>query len=579
MCHACERSLGRRRFLHRALVGTGLAAVAGSVGEVFGVVGAAATPGGDPFENSAIGEDAAFGSMGSVGLSATPGGSTGGLVAPDGLVQVATATSVSAPPIVRRSQWGADETLRANERAYTPIRKLIVHHSASANRPSNPASVVRDMYRYHRARGYSDLGYNFVIDHKGVIYEGRYSRPYASGEQVTGEDGNGWGVVGGHAAKMNAAACGVVLIGDFTDSNPTDAAVASLVWLLSWKAARHRIDAINSDPYISLFGVRMTTPNLAGHRQVGETFCPGRLSNLLPSIRTQVAANAGRWPAITINVPQVVRYELGPDPEVQVRPEPVGSGSAPGVSTGSGGSTTALLPVPLAAGARGPAVSTVQRALAGQGLQVAVDGIFGNQTRTALGRFQSSKGLSATGQADLPTVTALGLVNSARSNVLVLPQRAGASGEPVKAVQRALTSSGLRVVVDGSFGYQTRFAVYRFQVKKGLPATGDVDLSTAAALGVVSISGVTAAPAAASTTAPPTTGAATTAVNLPVVLGMYGDDVRIVQRALREFGYGVKIDGAFGSVTLSAVKRFQRANGLNQTGNVYRGTAVALGLL
>ena len=113
MCHACERPLGRRRFLHRALVGTGLAAVAGSVGEMFGVVGVAAAPGGDPFESTAIGEDVAFGRMGSVGLSAAPSGSTGGLVAPEDLVQVAMATSVSAPPIVRRSQWGADETLRA----------------------------------------------------------------------------------------------------------------------------------------------------------------------------------------------------------------------------------------------------------------------------------------------------------------------------------------------------------------------------------------------------------------------------------------------------------------------------------
>jgi peptidoglycan hydrolase-like protein with peptidoglycan-binding domain len=160
--------------------------------------------------------------------------------------------------------------------------------------------------------------------------------------------------------------------------------------------------------------------------------------------------------------------------------------------------------------------------------------------------------------------------------VLVLPQRAGASGEPVEAVQRALSASGLRVVVDGSFGYQTRFAVYRFQVKKGLPATGDVDLATATALGVVSVSGGSATAAVAAAPAPAATASA---VHLPVVLGMYGDDVRLVQRALRKFGYGVKVDGAFGPVTLSAVRRFQRANGLNQTGNVYRGTAAALGLV
>ena len=565
MCDACERSLGRRRFLHRALVGAGLTAVAGSVGEMFGV--GRATAAGAPFEDGASGEDGAFGAMGQVALAQS--GGTGGFSAPEGLVSVTTATSVSAPPIVRRSQWGADETIRANERAYAPIRKLIVHHTASANQPANPAAVVREMYKYHRDRGYSDLGYNFVIDHKGVIYEGRYSRPYASGEQITGEDGNGWGVVGGHAQGMNAASCGVVLVGDFSSTNPTDAAVASLVWLLSWKAARHRIDAINSDPYISLFGLRMKSPNLAGHRQVGETFCPGRLANLLPAIRTQVAANAGRWPAVTINVPQVIRYELGPDPEVTVRPEPVGAGSAPGASSGT------LLPVPLTVGARGAAVSVVQRALSGQGQRVAVDGIFGNQTRTALGRFQSAKGLGATGAADLPTVTALGLVDSSRSNVLLLPLRAGSSGEPVRAVQRALRANNLRVVVDGAFGQQTRFGVYRFQLTKSLPATGDVDLATAAALGVVAVSA--AASAAAPTIATPATGPVT-ALQLPIVLGMSGDSVREVQRALRNFGYGVTVDGAFGLLTQTAVKRFQKANSLNQNGHVYEGTARALGL-
>ena len=153
-----------------------------------------------------------------------------------------------------------------------------------------------------------------MIDQNGVIYEGRYSRPYGSGEQVTGEDTNGWGIVGGHAAAMNGATCGIVLMGDFTASDPTDAAVASLVWLLSWKAARHRIDAINSDPYITRFGARVTTPNMAGHRQIGDTSCPGRLANLLPAIRQQVAANAGAWPAITIDITKVTRYEFGAQP-------------------------------------------------------------------------------------------------------------------------------------------------------------------------------------------------------------------------------------------------------------------------
>ena len=68
----------------------------------------------------------------------------------------------------RAHPWGADETVRINERQYAPIRKLIVHHTASDNRPANPAAVVRQTYRYHAVgRGFGDIGYNFLIDHRG----------------------------------------------------------------------------------------------------------------------------------------------------------------------------------------------------------------------------------------------------------------------------------------------------------------------------------------------------------------------------------------------------------------------------
>lgn len=535
-----------------------------------------------------MGEDGVFGATDSTGATQAAGGSP--FSATDGLFQVTNAISVAAPPIVRRSQWGADESLRSNQRSFAPIRKLVVHHTASANSPSNPASVIREMYGYHLQRGYADLGYNFVIDHTGVIYEGRYSRPYASGEQITGEDTNGWGIVGGHAAAMNGATCGIVLIGDFTAGNPTDAAVASLVWLLSWKAARHRIDAINSDPYITRFGARVTTPNLAGHRQIGDTSCPGRLANLLPAIRQQVAANAGPWPAITIDITKVTRYEFGSQPTAPASSAvAVNAGAGTDTSPAATASSGPLLPVPMAIGTTGEAVKVVQRALRQTGIRVGVDGAFGNQTRNALVSFQTAKGLTRSGQADLATVSALGLVDSTISNILVVPLRAGAKGNAVRRVQGALVNQGLRVAVDGDFGLQTRFAVYQFQKKKALSASGDVDLATAGSLGIVAAT----APATATATAAALTssgsgssvsgssGAASSgssAISLPVRIGMRGDDVRAVQRALRHSGYALTIDGDFGPVTRAVVTRFQKAKGLSPTGDVYSRTAAALGL-
>ena len=106
----------------------------------------------------------------------------------------------------------------------------MVHHTASPNNPSNPAAVLRDMYRYHVVdRGYADLGYNFVIDHRGNVYEGRWARDYGAGEIHDGEDEDGLGVMGAHADGVNEGSCGVVLIGDFSSRRPTDAAMNALI--------------------------------------------------------------------------------------------------------------------------------------------------------------------------------------------------------------------------------------------------------------------------------------------------------------------------------------------------------------
>ena len=223
------------------------------------------------------------------------------------------AEAIAAPPILTRAQWGADESIRLDNRAYAPIRKLIVHHTASPNKPSNPASVVRDVERYHASgRGFSDTGYNFLIDHKGAIYEGRASRRYSSSEVITGEDAKGWGVVGAHAKGYNAGSCGICLIGDFDTASPTDAAVNSLIWLLAWKASRHRIDANRTDDYFDVYGGHHLFANISGHRQVGRTLCPGpRLYSLLPSIRHEVERRAGSWNSLVVDTPRLVRYEWG----------------------------------------------------------------------------------------------------------------------------------------------------------------------------------------------------------------------------------------------------------------------------
>ena len=211
-------------------------------------------------------------------------------------------TAVAQPPIITRAGWGADESIRKNDRKYAPITKLFVHHTVTSpdGTDPDPAATVRAIYAYHvQGNGWDDIGYNFLVDHQGRIYEGRYARDYAPGEKPTGEDLNDNGVVGAHVLKHNAGSAGVAMLGDFTNGEPTTAARDALVKLMAWKADRHDIDVLGRDPFTSSEGVVSSFPNLGGHRDAGASACPGdRLYPLLPGIRDRVAAlvTAGQKP-------------------------------------------------------------------------------------------------------------------------------------------------------------------------------------------------------------------------------------------------------------------------------------------
>jgi hypothetical protein len=203
---------------------------------------------------------------------------------------VKTKPRVAQPDIVTRAQWGADESIRKNNQKYAPISKLFVHHTVTEP-DSDPAATVRAIYAYHvQGNGWDDIGYNFLVDPQGRIYEGRWARDYAAGEKPTGEDLDENGVVGAHVLDHNIGSAGVAMIGDFTNGQPTAAARAALVKLMAWKADRHGIDVLANDPFTTSEGAVETFPNLAGHRDAGQTACPGnQLYPLIPGIREEVA--------------------------------------------------------------------------------------------------------------------------------------------------------------------------------------------------------------------------------------------------------------------------------------------------
>jgi hypothetical protein len=208
--------------------------------------------------------------------------------------------SYAQPVVIPRSGWGADESLRFDATgkeiwppAFYPVQKVIVHHTATTNADPNPAATIRSIYYYHAVtQGWGDIGYNFVIDEAGNVYEGRYSRAYAPGASPTGEDLSGNGVTAAHVQGYNSGTVGIALLGTLTNQDATPAAKGALERLIAWIDSTHGIDPQGSLLYTNpVSGLQATFPNIAGHRDLAATECPGGVFYAtLPTLRSDVAA-------------------------------------------------------------------------------------------------------------------------------------------------------------------------------------------------------------------------------------------------------------------------------------------------
>ncbi len=176
------------------------------------------------------------------------------------------------PGFQRRSDWCPAGNCPPNPSpSTTTVTHLIVHHSATANTASNWAAVVRSFWDFHvNTNGWADIGYNWLIDPNGVVYEGR-----------------GDNILGAHFCGTNGRTMGVCVIGDFTNAAPTEAAVNELRNLLAWKACNVNANPLSGSLHI---GSGLNLMHISGHRDGCSTSCPGNLLySQLPNIRQQVA--------------------------------------------------------------------------------------------------------------------------------------------------------------------------------------------------------------------------------------------------------------------------------------------------
>lgn len=209
------------------------------------------------------------------------------------------------PRIITRSQWGSPDpngtlfkgTDKYWQPVHYPVSQVFIHHTVTPSYQADPSAAVRAIWDFHaNTRGWGDIGYNYLLDHQGNVYEGR----------VGGDN-----AVGGHVLSYNRGALGVALLGCFEPADatcnelnggntaaPAAAVQSGLVNLLGNKTASFEIDPVGSHTFCKYTGDGcLNLPVITGHRDANQTGCPGSLTvNSLQNIRDNtVAAKNGGW--------------------------------------------------------------------------------------------------------------------------------------------------------------------------------------------------------------------------------------------------------------------------------------------
>ena len=352
----------------------------------------------------------------------------------------AAAAAAAKPTIYSRAQWGASEGLRRGAPSYGSVQVGFVHHTVSANSYSSSSvpSMIRGMYAYHvQSLGWSDIGYNFLVDRFGRTWEGRYG-------------GVNRAVVGAQTLNFNSVSMGVSAIGNYEAAGPPQAMTNAIKGILAWKFSLAGIPATGR-----VVANGKSLNRVSGHRDAFLTTCPGQyLYAKLPEIRVGAATLMGA-PA--------PRPAPAPTPAPAPRPAPTPTPAPrPAAAPWAATRYTAYKPVILRQGSRGSAVVVLQRAL-----KVAADGTFGSRTRTAVVTFQARQRMTRNGIVNRTVWNRLETRDYPLIAYRRVTLRQGSRGVPVVVAQRAL-----RVTADGAFGPRTTAAVKAVQSRARLARTG-----------------------------------------------------------------------------------------------------------
>ena len=197
---------------------------------------------------------------------------------------VASITAAGGPAILPRSAWGADESMMTWTPSQGRVTGAVIHHTAGTNdySPEQVPAILRGIYAFHsQTKGWGDIGYNFLVDKYGRTWEGR-------------SGGTTLATVGAHAVNYNSAMTGISVMGDYTSTGISQAAWDAVVDVTAWKLAIHGVRVTDSTTVNG-----GTYPAVVGHRDVGQTSCPGQqIYGRLGELRNAMSARQGAYQSV-----------------------------------------------------------------------------------------------------------------------------------------------------------------------------------------------------------------------------------------------------------------------------------------
>jgi hypothetical protein len=189
------------------------------------------------------------------------------------------------PQHITRTGWGCPDGQNPScaNPVTTQVTHLIVHHSATSNTSANWANTVRSIWNYHTGtNGWCDIGYNWLIDPNGVIYQGR---------------GGGDNIRGAHFCGTNSNTMGICLLGDYRVDTPSAPMMRSLERLLAWKGCKEQLAVLDTGLHA---GSNLSLPHVTGHRLGCNTTCPGdEVYNRLSFVRSNTVDSIAACPIIS----------------------------------------------------------------------------------------------------------------------------------------------------------------------------------------------------------------------------------------------------------------------------------------